>query len=266
MKKGALSFIALLLVATTNGMAESPAERLEESPRHHEWKTVESEGGRKVRCFVVFPEVADKATTVVVIHENRGLNDWARSFADQLAEAGYLAVAPDLLSETAPNGGGTEEYESSDAARNGIYKLPAEQVGKDLDAVISFASEQPAGNGKVAAVGFCWGGGQCFTHAATDEQVKAACVFYGSAPREDAVYQAIKAPVYGFYGGNDHRITGAVPEVKEKMEANEKPYDPVSYEGAGHAFMRRGEQEESGPNHTAREEAWTRLKGILDSL
>lgn len=261
-----LSILALTLIGAA-ARAEDPATRLENSPRHHEWVDVKTNAGRTVRTFVVYPEAPGPTAALVIIHENRGLNDWARSFADQVAEAGYLAVAPDLLSGTGPDGGGTDAFASSDAARTGIYKLPDEQVGADLDAVVAFAKKHPAGTGVVAAAGFCWGGGKSFAHAATNADVAAACVFYGSAPQDDATYQAITAPVYGFYGGNDHRITGAVPEVEKKMDALNKPYDAVAYEGAGHAYMRAGESAPAGsPNHDARAKSLVRLKGILAEL
>src|SRR5882757_6758065 len=77
-------------------------DRLDNSTRHHEWADVDAPGGRKVRTWIVYPEVAHDATTVVLIHENKGLTDWVRGVADELAEAGYLAVAPDLLSGTGP--------------------------------------------------------------------------------------------------------------------------------------------------------------------
>lgn len=247
--------------------AEDPATQLENSPRHHEWVDVKTDAGRTVRTFVVYPEAAGPTAALVIIHENRGLNAWARSFADQMAEAGYLAVAPDLLSGTGPDGGGTDAFDSSDAARNGIYKLPDEQVGADLKAVVAFAKKPPSATGVVAAAGFCWGGGKSFAHAATNPDVAAACVFYGSAPRDDATFEAITAPVYGFYGGNDHRITGAVPEVEKKMDALNKPYDAVAYEGAGHAYMRAGESADEGsPNYDARAKSLVRLKGILSEL
>src|SRR5687768_4890633 len=137
-----------------------PTDRLENSRRHHEWVDIESAGGRTVKTWVVYPEVDKPATTVIVIHENRGLTDWVRGVADQLAEAGYLALAPDFLSGTAPGGGGTAEYGSEDAARNGIGRLPAQQVTADLDAVFKHAKGMPASNKVVAVGGFCWGGGK----------------------------------------------------------------------------------------------------------
>ncbi|MEX0613546.1 MAG: dienelactone hydrolase family protein, partial [Pirellulales bacterium] len=246
----------------------SPMERLQTSPRHHEWVEIDAPGDRQVRTWVVYPEVDHPATVVVVIHENRGLTDWVRGVADQLAEAGYVAVAPDLLSGTAPGGGGTVEYGSEDAARNGIGKLPQEQVTADLDAVFEYAKKLPAGNKVVAVGGFCWGGGQTFGYAAHNPGVAGAFVFYGSEPRDEADYKNIEAPVYGFYGGNDFRITGKVPDVEKRMKQVGKKFEPVVYEGAGHGFMRQGEMS-SDPNNAdrkAREKAWERWKKLLADL
>src|SRR5947207_7143 len=100
-----------------------PLERLQTSPRHHEWAEIDSSGGRKVKTWIVYPQVDHPATLVLLIHENRGLTDWVRGLADEVAEAGYVAVAPDLLSGTAPGGGGTAEYGSEDKAIQAIYRL-----------------------------------------------------------------------------------------------------------------------------------------------
>jgi carboxymethylenebutenolidase len=245
-----------------------PAERLENSRRHHEWVDIESSGGRTVKTWVVYPEVDRPATTVIVIHENRGLTDWVRGVADQLAEAGYLALAPDFLSGTAPGGGGTVEYGSEDAARNGIGRLPAEQVTADLDAVYKYAKSMPAGNKVVAVGGFCWGGGKTFAYATHNPEIAAAFVFYGTAPQNASDYAKIKAPVYGFYGGNDFRITGDVPNVEKRMKQAGKKYEPVSYEGAGHGFMRQGEMttDTSNPDRKARDQGWERWKKNLAGL
>jgi carboxymethylenebutenolidase len=206
---------------------------------------------------------------VIVIHENRGLTDWVRGVADQLAEAGYLALAPDLLSGTAPGGGGTAEYGSEDAARTGIGKLPQEQVTADLDAVFQHAKQLPAGNKVVAVGGFCWGGGQTFNYATHNPDIAAAFVFYGSAPRDETAYKKIDAPVYGFYGGNDFRITGQVPDVEKRMNALGKDFELVVYDGAGHGFMRQGETTADDPNNPdrkARDAAWKRWKKLLQGL
>ena len=134
--------------------------RLAKSPRHGEWVKVKN-GTREVNSFIVYPEVKQKATAVVVIHEIFGLSDWVQSLTDQLAEAGYIAIAPDLLSGMGPDGGGTSSFKQ-DAVRQAIGSLPPDQITTDLNAVAEYVSKLPAANGKVAVGGFCWGGGQTF--------------------------------------------------------------------------------------------------------
>ena len=265
MKFPCLSMLAVLTLAAP-ATADPATERLEKSPRHHEWVEVDAGGGRKVRSFVVYPEVAKPVPAVVVIHENRGLNDWARSVADKLAENGYVAVAPDLLSGTGPNGGGTDSFANADAARDGIYKLDPEKVLTDLDAVVKYARGLDATTDAVAVAGFCWGGGQSFRYAAHNPSIAAAFVFYGTAPSETEL-KTIKAPVYGFYGGNDFRITGQTPKVAEAMKAADKKYEPVVFEGAGHGFMRSGEEPNADPaNRKGMEAGWKRWLEVLKGL
>jgi carboxymethylenebutenolidase len=246
---------------------ESVKKRLETSPRHHEWVQIKTRTGRQVRAFLVFPEVNKPVPAVVVIHENRGLTDWVRGVADQLAEAGYVALAPDLLSETGPNKGGTDSFGSEDAARQGIYRLTPEQVLADLDACVEHLRKLDAVNKTVAVAGFCWGGGQTFNYAVHNPDIAAAFVFYGTAPADAEAFRKIKAPVYGFYGENDQRITGQVAKVKEQMAGEKKKYDPVIYDGAGHGFMRSGEEPTGRPaDRQARNQAWERWKGLLKEL
>ncbi|HKQ39329.1 MAG TPA: dienelactone hydrolase family protein [Verrucomicrobiae bacterium] len=240
--------------------------RLEKSPRHGEWIKVKH-GNREVNCFIVFPEVKDKATAVVVIHEIFGLTDWVRGVADQLAEAGYIAIAPDLLSGAAPGGGGTAELGGADAVRKVISGLPADQITADLNAVTDHVSSLPASNGKVVVAGFCWGGGQTFRFATNNKKVKAALPFYGSGPEDAASIARIQCPVYGFYGGNDARVNATIPKSTELMKKAGKTYEPVTYEGAGHGFMRAGEAPDAKPaDKKAREEAWQRVKAILKKV
>ncbi len=268
MKRSVTSTVLAAVCLTAVQLHAQPAivERLEQSPRHHEWAKISAPGDRTVDAWVVYPEVDHPATVVIVIHENRGLTDWVRGVADQLAEAGYVAIAPDFLSGTAPGGGGTKEFSSEDAARTGIGKLPDAQVMSDLDAVFEYAKELPAGNKVVAVSGFCWGGGKTFVYATHNPNIAAAFVFYGSAP-DAASYANIAAPVYGFYGGNDFRITGQVPNVAKQMKQAGKTFEPVTYEGAGHGFLRQGEMEgASKADRQARDEAWARWKKTLSEL
>lgn len=107
---------------------------MESSPRHHEWIKVPA-GDRDVNCFVAYPEISGQASVVIAIHENRGLTDWVKSFADQLAAEGFIVITPDLLSDFSDDMSGTSDFETSDMARNAIYKLKANPVKADLIAV-----------------------------------------------------------------------------------------------------------------------------------
>ena len=255
-------------------------QRLAKSPRHQEWVKVKykptgSNSDREVSAFIVYPEVKTKATAVIVIHEIFGMSDWVQSLSDQLAEAGYVAIAPDLLSGMGPNGGGTAELRAADsnAVGKAIRDLPPNQITADLNAVADYVSTLPATNGKVAVAGFCWGGSQSFRYATDNPNLKAAFVFYGAAPTKDQdvdkeAVARIKAPVYGFYAGNDARINATVPKTSEIMKELKKKYEGVTYDGAGHGFMRAGEDpsDNNPSNKKAREEAWTRWKAILSRL
>lgn len=260
---GLVAFLAAGAFAQAQDWAKA---RLDKSPRHLEWIKVKH-GDREVNCFIAYPEVKEKATAVVVIHEIFGLTDWVRGVADQLAEAGYIAIAPDLLSGSAPGGGGTAELGGSDGVRRAISSLSREQVTADLKAVAEYVAKLPACNGKVAVGGFCWGGGESFRFATNEKNVKAAFVFYGTGPEQPDAVARINCPVYGFYGGNDARVTATVPKSSELMKQAGKTYEPVTYAGAGHGFMRAGEAPDaSAANKEAREKAWERWKDLLRKL
>src|ERR1043165_1299667 len=149
---------ALLFSLNTFGGEDWAKAKLEKSPRHGEWVKI-PQGQRTLQAFVVYPEVKDKATAVVVIHEIFGMSDWVKLAADELAEAGFIAIAPDLLSGMGEGGGGTDKVKD---VRKGIGDLPPDQITADLNACVEYVSKLPAANGKVAACGFCWGGGQVF--------------------------------------------------------------------------------------------------------
>jgi len=241
-------------------------EQLENSPRHHEWVTLDYDE-RQVHSFVAYPETSDNVPVMIVIHENRGLTDWVRSFADQMAEAGYIAIAPDLLSGFDENHERTSDFSSSDAARDALYQLDPDQITNDLMVVQTFAEGLEAGNGTIVVGGFCWGGSQTFRYATNADGIAAAMVFYGSPPSDEEAYARISAPVYGFYGEDDQRINSTIPEAEALMEENGNTYDYVIYDGAGHAFMRRGDDPNgSEANKAAKNQSWVRLKSILSNL
>jgi carboxymethylenebutenolidase len=241
--------------------------RVDKSPRHQEWVSIKH-GERTVSAFLVFPEVKTKATAVIVIHEIFGLSDWVRSVADQLAEAGYIAIAPDLLSGAGPNGGGSGSFTDRSAVGQAIRALPADQITADLNAVADYLLKLPAGNGKITVAGFCYGGSQTFRFATNRADLKAAFAFYGGGPDDPAAISRIKAPVYGFYGGNDARVNETIPKSQELMKAAGKTYEPVIYEGAGHGFMRAAEDpaNTNEANVKAHKEAWARWKELLKKI
>src|SRR5580693_1430187 len=238
--------------------------RLEASPRHREYVPIKH-GDRTVQTFVVYPEVKQKVPVVILIHEIFGLSDWAKSMADDLAAAGFIVVAPDLLSGFGPNGGGTDSFSGTDAITKAVSGLNPDTVTADLDAVADFARKIPAGNGKIATVGFCWGGGKSFAFATHRKDLSASFVFYGPGPSD---VTTITAPVYGFYAGNDARIGATVPPTIAAMKAAGKKYEPVTYDGAGHGFMRAGEDPTNTVpgNKTAREQGFERLVKLLHEM
>jgi len=275
--------------------------KLAKSPRHKEWVKVKN-GAREINSFIVYPEVNKKATAVVVIHEIFGMSDWVQQITDELAEAGYIAIAPDLLSGMGPKGGGTDEIAATgnNAVGQAIRALPPDQIASDLNAVADYVAKLPAANGKVVAGGFCWGGSTTFFFATRRPSLKAAFVFYGSAPSNNAQGQPftvdkealakIGAPVYGFYAENDMRINATVPPTVDAMKELNKVFDPVTYAGAGHGFMRAGEPNNPPPaappanadeaalkkaandqatykaNRKAHDDAWARWLAILAKL
>jgi carboxymethylenebutenolidase len=265
MRRTLLCLFALLLAASLPASAQQWAKtKLDASPRHREYVTLKHDN-RSVQAFVVYPEVSGKAPVVVLIHEIFGLSDWAKEMADELAGAGYIVVAPDLLSGYGPNGGGTDAYSGTDAVVKGVSGLDADGVMADLDAAADYGKKLPASNGAVVSVGFCWGGGKSFAFATHRKDLASAFVFYGPPPEN---FASINAPVYGFYAGNDARIGATLPATVESMKAAGKKFDPVTYKNAGHGFMRAGEDPGDGnpANKVARDEAFARLTSLLKSL
>lgn len=259
--KRLLGILLILIPAQAVFAQDWARQRLDKSPRHREWVTVKHDG-RALQTFIVYPESTGKTPVVLVIHEIFGLTDWAEELSDEVAAAGYIAVAPDLLSGMAPNGGRTSDF-TQDKAIEAVSHLDSDQITADLKAAADYARKLPAANGKLYVAGFCWGGGQSFRFATNRTDLAAAFVFYGPPPPQDAMAR-IKAPVYGFYGGADARIDATIPDATAEMKAADKTYEPVVYEGAGHGFMRAGEAPDAtDANRKAHDEAWSRWKKLL---
>lgn len=267
-KLGILKTVFSLLAVPAGAAAAQglpPAEdaavaRLNASPRHGEWVKVDAGGGDSVQAWVVYPERSDKAPVVVVIHEIFGLTDWIRSVTDQLAAEGFIAIAPDLLTGKGPGGGGTSSVDRQGAIAL-IQTLKPDEVQRRLRAAAEYAMGLSAAKREAASVGFCWGGTTSFAFATSWPDLKGAAVFYGTPPADDAM-ALIKAPVAGFYGGDDARVTSTVQPAGQAMQRLGKRYEPHVYDGAGHGFM-RDQAGRNGANLKAASAAWPTAVGFL---
>jgi len=241
--------------------------KVEKSPRHMEWVTV-TNGTRLVDCWVVYPEVKDPATAMLIIHDSSGVTDWARLSADEVAAEGYIAIVPDFLSGTGPGGGGSSSFPGQSELDLALKKLPPDQITGDINAAAQYVKTLPAANGKLVEAGFCWGGSQVSISACKRTDLSAVFVFYGFPPPTNGV-KNIQCPVYGFYGENDARVTLTVPPGLAAMKKADKIFEPVIYPGAGHGFMAHGEPEyPTGrpEDRQAHDQAWARFKDLLKKI
>jgi carboxymethylenebutenolidase len=226
--------------------------RLNASPRHTEWVEINARGDT-VDAFVVYPERADDAPVVVVIHEIYGLTEWARAVADELAAQGFIAIAPDMLSGKGPNGGGSTGLDRQGAVAL-MRTLQADQVSRRINMAVEYATSLPAATQRFGVIGFCWGGSTVFQYAGARDDLGAAVVYYGSSPNAQTL-RRIQAPVMGFYGGDDQRVNATIGPAQAEMERLGKRYQPHVYEGAGHGFL-RAQDDRDGANMQASKQAW----------
>lgn len=245
------------------GAAEAAA-RVAASPRHGEWAMIKS-GPDSVRAWVVYPERRTKAPVVIVVHEIFGLSTWVRGVADQLAAEGFIAIAPDLLTgKIDPSG---PDSAVAERARAVIGTLKPEDVQRQLDDVAKYGMALPAALPKYGIVGYCWGGGVSFAHAAHAPALGASVVYYGVSPPADQIAN-VRAPVLGLYGDNDMRVNSTIPVADSVLKARKKTYEHSIFPGAGHGFL-RAQDGQNGANLSATKEAWPRtvawFKKYLDS-
>lgn len=259
-RRNILLLAALLVIAGTAFLLLRPKQ----SSRPHERVTL-THNGRTTQALVVYPESRNKAPIVILVHEIYGLSDWATHMADELAGEGFLVIAPDMLSGHGPNGGGYDAFGNPDDRMRAISSLDPEGVLADLDAAVDYGKKLPTANGKIAVVGFSWGGWKAFDFATHRKDLSATFVFYGTGPTDVAT---ITAPVYGFYAGNDGDVDASVPGTQETMKTAGKRYEPVTYEGADHGFMRLGEDtiNPSNANKVARDQAFARMVKLLKEM
>lgn len=232
--------------------ASGAAARLSASPRHGEYVTIRTGGGDSLRAWVVYPQRSGKAPVVIVVHEIFGLSSWVRGVADQLAADGFVAIAPDLLTmKNLPDGPDSVVAPLAVAA---IRTLDPAWVQKQLDAVGQYGMSLPAAQQKYGIVGFCWGGGVSFAHAAHAPGLGASVVYYGPSPKTTDLV-SVRAPVLGLYGGNDARVDATIPPADTAMRALGRTYTYNIYPGAGHGFLRQ-QTGMDGANMAATRSAW----------
>lgn len=232
--------------------AEHAVARLNASPRHGQWVMIPRGNGDSVRAWIVYPERSTKAPVVVVVHEIFGMSDWVRAVTDQLASAGFIAIAPDLLSgQPLP---GAPDSIPQQAAVAAVSKLDPAAVQRDIDATARYAMALPSALPKYGIVGFCWGGGVSFQHAVHSPTLGASVVYYGTSPAT-ASLASVRAPVLGLYGGNDARVVSTIPPADSAMRAMGKTFEHHVYDGATHGFLRQ-QSGGNGANELATRQAW----------
>ncbi|MBI2422251.1 MAG: dienelactone hydrolase family protein [Candidatus Hydrogenedentes bacterium] len=259
-----LAIVLTLALATPTARATTFSEQLDASPRHQEWVDVPYAEGKTVRAYVVHPERKDAGDSIVIIHDIRGMSDWIRVVTDRLAAAGFVAIVPDLLTGKGPDGGNTESFKDGSAVGEAIRALDADEITQRLQGCVKYVRDLPSTTDTVSVGGFCWGGSETFRYATNDNTLKAAFVYYGSAPEDTATLKSISCPVYGFYGENDNRINAGLDATTKAMSEAGKKYEPVIYAGMGHGFLKSGMEAEA--DETAKQrvsEAWERWIKLL---
>lgn len=221
-----------------------------------EWVDIPLEGSPvKLHTFIVYPEGTAPAGVVIVMQHGVGLDEWQRALADQVAQDGFIAVAPDLWSGTGPNGGNWDASEFiDDAIRAAAGKITPEETTRRYRVAREYGLKLPRANGKTGSIGFCAGGGNSFRFAGEVPEHNAAVVFYGTAPSED-VMRRITSPVLGFYGENDARVTATVEPTREAMARLGKQFEAHIYPKATHSFVLF---QDIGNNPAAIADAWPR--------
>lgn len=206
-------------------------------------------GSQDVSGYLVRPAADGKYPAVVVVHENRGLNPHTKDVARRLAVDGFVALAVDFLS---PIGGTPSDQ---DKARDMIGTLNAPDVTSWAQSAVAYLRGHEASNGKVGAVGFCWGGGVIGRLAVAEPTLNAGAVYYGQQPPAEEVAK-IEAPLLLNYAGTDERINAGIPAFEEALKTNNKDYTLYMYEGAQHAFL--NDTNEARYNKAAADLAWSR--------
>ena len=205
-----------------------------------------------VKAYLSNPKGGSNLGSVIVIHENKGLNNHIKDVARRFAKEGFAALAVDLLSRL----GGTEQYKTENEAVEAIKNVAQDGAVEDLNGAVVYLKKQSFVNGRVGVVGFCWGGGQSLNFATKCKELNAAIVYYGRNPNPLDLVQNIPCPLLGNYGEDDPNIMPGVEPLKEALKKYGKNFDIKIYPGAKHAFNNNTSSERYHPE--AAKDAWAR--------
>lgn len=231
------------------------AQTVQESDPRITTETVDIPGVQGLKGYLVKPkDAAGKLPTVIVIHENRGLNPHIKDVTRRMATEGFIALGLDYLSPI----GGTPADE--DKGRDMIGQLKQPDVIAYGKAAVAYLKGRQDGNGKVGAVGFCWGGGAVNNLAVNEPNLDVGVAYYGGQPKAEDVPK-IKAALMLHYGGLDERINAGIPAYEAALKQAGKTYEIYVYEGANHAF--NNDTNAARYNKAAADLAWSRTVGFL---
>jgi carboxymethylenebutenolidase len=211
-----------------------------------------STDGTAISAYITRPKGNEAHPAVLVVHEWDGIKEQIRDVARKFAKAGYVALAPDLLSRY----GGTSSFSTEEAAIAAGRKLDDEMITKDLTGGVTYLKGQSfVRANRIGVIGFCWGGGKALLFTTRSKDLSASVIYYGSNPANLEDVKNISAPVLGQYGGADERITSAVPKLDEAMKKYGNSFEYKIYPGAPHAF-----NSDLSPSYRedAAKEAWGR--------
>jgi carboxymethylenebutenolidase len=249
---GSAAAATALLPVLQNNYAK--ADTVDETDPRIVAEMVEIPGVPSLRGYLVRPKTGDKLPTVLVIHENRGLNPHIKDVTRRMATEGFVALGLDYLSPM----GGTPADE--DKGREMIGQLKQPDIVAYGKAAVAFLKSLPSGNGKVGAVGFCWGGGAVNSLAVAEPNLSAGVAYYGGQPKAEDVPK-IHAALLLHYGGLDERINAGIPAYEAALKKAGKTYEIHVYEGANHAF--NNDTNEARYDKKAAELAWGRTVAFL---
>lgn len=240
------------------GLAQTIVSQIESKKIDVDSMTVEYPNGDvKLTGYLSKPKKKGKFPAILVIHENRGLNEHTRDVARRFAAEGFVALAVDALSRK----GGTASMSTPEKVREAFSAISPKDVLSDLNSGLDFLNtHKNVKKNKLASIGFCWGGARSFLLSTVENNLRGAVVFYGTAPTESELAN-VHCPVFGVYGGTDERITSKVPEVEIAMKKHKKSYEYKIYKDAPHAFFNDTNSERYNP--ASAKDAWIQTLAFL---